>query len=194
MMQGGNAAFDMIKGFRLDDACGGPDTTTTCLHIDKASKYHGTKQITLTGDSTIYNVKIRFRGVTEPTIIGGASNPDPSHTQFAKGGSPSDRTYQTWYLGVSNPAATYYLNAFKSTGHVVYLVDYTETIPMAANAVLKLDIQDDNNHLILNGDTTGINDPSMPNATKKTVAFTDIPGSMANGQFIQLELISVTPQ
>ena len=140
--QTGNAAFDGIKGMRLDDACGGPDTSTTCLHSDKMSKYRAeTKQITLTGNATMYNVKIRFRGVTEPTIINGASNPDPAHTQFAKGGTFQDRTYQTWYFGVSNPSATYYLNAFKQTGHVAYLVDYTETIPMAANAVLKLDIQ-----------------------------------------------------
>jgi len=183
---GTTSACATLDGLRVDDPCGSLLSGNACLHkgktTDDGTPFSAMKAITMGGTTgTTYQVKIHFRGVVEPTHIMSGTPGTPANfltggTRFADGSQES--TYQQWRLTTTNPNQHYYLNAYNSVGlsHVVYLIDYQETIPIAAGATVTLDVYDGNAHEISNT----VNTPPL--------APSGVPGSMSSGQFMQLNV------
>jgi hypothetical protein len=170
-----------LSGLRIDDTCASnPGSSTTCNHV--MNPYHAFKSAAIGGTAgTTYNVTVKIRGAVEPTIINGGSKPDAAHPQFTVGGTPGDPTYQPWFLAVSNPNATYYLNNFGFTNHTIHGIDWQETIPMVAGAMVTLDVRDGNDHEISNTQASG-----------GPIVIAGVPGSMNAGQFVQIDVVSVS--
>ena len=72
---------------------------------------------------------------------------------------------------ISSPAATYYLNNYGFTNHTIHGINWQETIPMAAGAMVTLDVRDGNDHEICN-----------TQAAQGVVTIMGVPGSMNGGQ------------
>ena len=169
---------------RVDDPCSSLLGGNVCLHQGKTSD-NGTPftkmgQLTVGGTpGTMYMVKIRVRGVTEPTHVMGGTAGTP--TQFVTGGSAypnntNEGQYQQWRLTTTVPNKAYFLNVFsEGLSHVVKLLDYSQTIMIGGGSIITLDVNDGNAHQISN---TVNNPPLMP---------TGVPGSMMNGQFVQID-------
>jgi len=178
-----------VDGLRVDDVCGNLLAGNVCLHKGKATDdgtpFSAMKAVTMGGTTgTTYQVKLHFRGVVEPTHIMSGTTGTP--TTFITGGArygdgTQEATYQQWRLTTTNPNQHYYLNAYNAVGlsHVVNLIDYTETIPIAAGATVTLDVFDGNAHAISNT----VNSPPL--------APSGVPGSMNAGQFIQINVDGV---
>jgi hypothetical protein len=184
---GGTAsACAPVDGLRVDDPCGSLLSGNACLHkgktTDDGTPFSAMKAVTMGGTTgTTYQVKIHFRGVTEPTHIMSGTPGTPAN--FLTGGTrypdgSQESTYQQWRLTTTNPNQHYYLNAFNSVGlaHIVELIDYDQTIPIAAGATVTLDVYDGNAHEISNT----VNTPPL--------APSGVPGSMSSGQFMQLNV------
>jgi hypothetical protein len=174
-----------LNGLRIDDTCASPPATgaTTCNHV--MNPYHASKAVTMGGTTgTVYNVIVKIHGVVEPTIINGGSKPDMAGApQFNLGGTPGDPTYQPWFLSISNPQATYYLNNFGFTSHTIHGINWQETIPIAAGAMVTLDVRDANQVEITNTQAAG-----------GVLTFPGVPGSMNGGQFVQIDVVSAVPK
>jgi hypothetical protein len=182
----GSDPWSVIDGLRVDDTCGTLLSGDVCLHAGKASD-NGTPFMTMKAVKmggtvgTTYQVKLRIRGVTEPTHITGGTVGTP--TTFVTGGTrgadgSNDVAYQQWRLTTSVPNQHYYLNVITAgLSHVVNIIDATETIPIGGGSTVTLDVYDGNAHEISN--------TANP---VKTIA--GVPGSMNSGQFIQINVIS----
>lgn len=178
---GGSFSFPVL---RVDDPCGSLLSGNVCLHQGKASD-NGTPfskmaQVTVGGTSgTMYQVKIRVRGVTEPTHVNGGTAGNPAN--FITGGSSyADNTnegqYQQWRITTTVPNQHYYVNVFTANlSHIVKLLDFTATIPIGGGSTVTLDLHDGNAHQISNT----VNNPPL--------APTGVPGSMTSGQFVQVD-------
>jgi len=176
----------------LEDACGAIQSSSTCLHqgktTDDALPFSANKAAMFGGTpGTTYMVKIRIRGIVEPTTITGGTVGTPR--QFVTGGTAKpdngnsgDGAYNQWRLTTTVPNNSYYLNAYPNTGHNIYALDYTETIMIGGGSMVKLDVHDANAHLITNtsGSTGG------PVAVPMGVM------GLANnnvGQFVQVDVV-----
>ena len=94
---------------------------------------------TLSGDpSVLYQIPLRFRGVVEHKSYSGGSQPDAGNPLFRLGGTPSGTSWNIYSLIISNPPQTYYLNNGGDSDFHVYLIDYTETIPVYGGATVTL--------------------------------------------------------
>lgn len=150
--------FDMP--LRLEDACGSIQSSSTCLHQGKTSDdglpFSKMTSVTMGGTpGTMYQVKIRVRGIVEPTTITGGTVGTPR--QFTTGGSAKpdngntgDGAYNQWRLTTTVPNQSYYLNAYANTGHNIYAIDYTQTIMIGGGSVVRLDVHDANARMITN--------------------------------------------
>ena len=177
----GNATLPTI---RLDDTCGSLLGGNVCLHAGKPSD-NGTSfakgvPVTMGGTAGMtYQVKIHVRGVVEATHVQGGTPGTPP--QFVTGGAryadgTNESTYQQWRLTTSVPNASYFLNVYtQGLSHVVYAMDYMETIPIGGGATVTLDVYDANAHAISNT----VNNPPL--------SIAGIPGSMMSGQFVQID-------
>lgn len=185
-----------LQDLRVDDPCAGtPEVTVgaTCDHsMLTGLGFHGETEATLGGvEGTTYDVTFRIRGVVEPTNIVGGTRPDTETfqymdldwrtTPFTIGGAVpgEDADYAQWRIQVSNPEQEYFLNDYQRVGHYIFELDYEVTIPVAANATVTLDATDDNERQILNYEGYAID---------------GIPGSMNFGQFVQINVLAVSPQ
>lgn len=180
-----------LDGLRIDDPCSGSPSTSkgaTCTHV--VNPFHTKKDVTIAGTAgKVYDVVLRIRGVVEPTKVTGGSRSDTTTVTvdsqtfrtfpYTVGGTPGDQTYQPWLLSVSQPAQNYFFNDHGNTAHLTFLLDYQVKIPMAAGAKVTLDVNDANDHEIDNYDKK-----SNPG----------IAGSMNLGQYLQINVVSVTPQ
>jgi len=188
MGSGGSTGTDpwaALDGLRFDDACGTILSGNVCLHADKPSDngtpFMGSKSATMGGTvGTTYQVKLRIRGIVEPTNISGGTVGTPS--TFVTGGNrgadgSNAATYQQWRITTSVPNQHYYLNAISGgLSHVVMVLDEMQTIPIGGGATVTIDVYDGNAHEIANN----ANPP-------KTIA--DIPGSKNSGQFVQINVL-----
>lgn len=125
-----------------------------------------------------YRVTLRFRGVVEGKTYVGGTTVD----YFVRGGVPADDTYNVYALEVSDPPATYYLNAGTSGSGRPFTIDYTADVTMAAGATVTLT-------------TTTIDGVEHKNldAADVPMVVADVPPApdAYDGQFIQMDVVAV---
>jgi hypothetical protein len=129
----------------------------------------------------VFDVTLRIRGVVEQkTIFGGTSD-----GFWNEGGSPQSDDWNTYRLEVSDPAATYYVNAGTSGNAYCDLLDYERTVAVRGGATLTLSMLDSTSCGARNVDSGG--DP---------IYVVDIPPypDAFDGQFVQIDAVSIVPQ
>jgi len=177
-----------LDGLFIDAPCQEPTPTPL---PDEATCDHpaGTQRIeapTVFGgeSSKTYLVTLRVRGIWEPTFIAGGEAPDPE-LPFKIGGDVAEGNaidYQQYFITVSNPAETYWLNDYQYTAHDIHKADYEITIPVAGGADVTVVMNDGNEREISNYPEEIFDDmPPYDQAPTK-------------GQLLQLEVVSVTEQ
>ena len=133
----------------LHDPCTGdyPPQPDTCLHGRLAEK-----PFTFGGrPGVIHDVRLRIRGLFEPTTIEGGETPHPDHPYYKVGGTVSAREWSAWHIEVSNPRQTYWLNHYPKVSHTIYAEDFEATIPVAGGSAVVVRVVDGNDRQIDNG-------------------------------------------
>ncbi len=165
----------------LHDACTGeyapqPDT---CLHTQLLERI-----VTLGGKAgVVYDVRLRVRGLFEPTTIRDGETPDPAHPYYQVGGTIRARDWSAWHIEVSDPKQTYWLNHYPRVGHTIYREDFEATIPMAAGAIVTVRVVDGNDRQMDNAE------PGLPDRMQIIEGVTDTP---LGGQMLRLDVVRVT--
>lgn len=167
----------------LHDECTGPfrPQPDTCSHLQVHEK-----KFQFGGDAGgVYDVKLRVRGIFEPTTIEGGTAPDPDHPYFVVGGKVKTTDWSYWHIEVSEPKQTYYLNHYPSVEHIIYKEDFEATIPVAAGAEVVVRVIDGNTRQIDNGEV-GPKDRQqlIEGVTDKPLA----------GQMLRLDVVDVKPR
>jgi len=165
----------------LHDACTGdyapqPDT---CLHkqlVEKPFTFGGKAGV-------VYNVKLRIRGIFEPTTIGDGEATLPDHPYYKVGGTVRAREWSAWHIEVSEPKQTYWLNHYPKVGHIIYAEDFEATIPVAGGAAVVVRVVDGNDRQIDN------NEPGKPDRMQIIKGVTDTPLA---GQMLRLDVLQVS--
>ena len=165
----------------VHDACTGefapqPDT---CLHqqlIEKAATVGGKAGV-------VYDVRLRVRGLFEPTTIRDGETPDPAHPYYQVGGTIRARDWSAWHIEVSEPKQTYWLNHYPRVGHTIYREDFEATIPMAAGATVTVRVVDGNDRQMDNAE------PGLPDRMQIIEGVTAKP---LDGQMLRLDVVRVT--
>jgi hypothetical protein len=139
------------------------DMTTTTLHGEAGKTYA---------------VTLRFRGVVEQKTYAGGTG---DGYWLAGATAPVDG-YNVYELKVSSPAQVYYLNAGASGMRRVFVIDYTRTIDVDANAMVTLTADPVDGAEIRNTDGMG-HSLAVP-------GIRPYPGAY-DGQFIQVDVLSV---
>ena len=141
-------AVARLDKFFLHDKCTAqfPPQPDTCLH-DRSHE----QSFTIGGKpGTVYEVRLRIRGIFEPTTITGGDTPDPEHPYFKIGGTVSTPDWSQWRIEVSEPKQTYWLNHYPSVGHRIYKEDFEATIAVAAGSTVVIGVTDGNDREIDN--------------------------------------------
>jgi hypothetical protein len=134
-----------------------------------------------------YDITLRVRGVLEPRVYTGGKQ---SGDHFYVGGAPQpESNYNAVSIAVSTPAKTYYLNAADAEGETyeVLNLDYEAVVTAKGGAKITLGLTDLDCRLVRNCQSfDGACTPYAP---------TGVPPAPAgfNGQFVQLDLVSVMP-
>lgn len=123
-----------------------------------------------------YKVTLRFRGVVEPMMY---KNGKMDGDYFYIGGEPNNATYNIYKITVSAPASHYYLNRQDKVGHRIFTIDYTKTIEIDGGATVTFFGDGQNGRLISNFE-------------KLVVADVAPAPKPFNGQFVQIDVVSVT--
>lgn len=164
----------------LHDACTGeyPAQPDTCLHkqlVEKSFAFGGTKGST-------YDVRLRVRGLFEPTTIADGEAPLADHPYYKVGGTIRAREWSAWHIEVSEPKQTYWLNHYPRVGHTIYQEDFEATIPVAAGAAVVVRVVDGNDRQMDN------NEPDRADRMQIIKGVTDKP---LDGQMLRLDVVSV---
>jgi hypothetical protein len=174
------AAAGFHELFMHDDCTGEyPPQPDTCLHqqlIEKPFTFGGTR-------GTVYDVRLRIRGIFEPTTIAGGETPLPDHPYYQVGGTVRAREWSAWHIDVSNPKQTYWLNHYPKVSHTIYAEDFEATIPVAGGASVVVRVVDGNDRQI---------DNSEPGRTDRQQIITGVTDKPLAGQMLRLDVISVT--
>jgi hypothetical protein len=146
------------------------------------------KSFTLDGSvDALYDISMRVRGVLEPRVYTGGTK---SGDHFYVGGAPvSPSNYNAVSITVSSPAQTYYLNLAEGEGEAyrVLNLSYTAVVRAKGGSTLTLKLEDPDCSLVRNCRSfDGACEPYVPTGVPPA------PESF-NGQFVQLDLVSVTP-
>jgi hypothetical protein len=171
------AIASQLQGFRVELPCDVMTTEagvcTTTAAVDKQ-----THPLTVGGDpGTTYDIELRVRGVVEWMTYSGCAA--GTQAPFCIGGTKIDATFNIYSLSVPDPKQTYYFNWGTAIEHAVYTVDYAVTIPMKGKAALTFSVD-------------GQNLKEMANITNLVVpGISPAPQAYA-GQFLQLDVVSVT--
>jgi hypothetical protein len=138
--------------------------------------------------NVLYAVKIRIRGIVEPRTYldksGKIVAPDPKTPAFLADGTPERNGYSVYGIRVSQPARSYWLNAYASVFHAVFVIDYTATINVMGGAELTFLQQEDDNHIIRNGQGKADQRVTIPGLCLDQQPF--------EGNVVQLDVLSVT--
>lgn len=174
----------VVKGLHqllLHDACTGefapqPDT---CLHKQLIEQ-----GVTVGGKAgVVYDVRLRVRGLFEPTTIRDGETPDPAHPYYQVGGTIRARDWSAWHIEVSEPKQTYWLNHYPRVGHTIYREDFEITIPMAAGAKVTVRVVDGNDRQMDNAE------PGLPDRRQVLPGVTE---TVLDGQLLRLDVLRVT--
>jgi len=128
-------------------------------------------------------VRLRIRGLFEPTTIAGGEAPDPAHPYYQVAGIVRARDWSAWHIDVSNPKQTYWLNHYPRVGHKIYKEDFEATIPMAAGGAVTVRVVDGNDRQMDNAE------PGLPDRMQIVAGVTDKP---LDGQMLRLDVRRVT--
>jgi hypothetical protein len=166
----------VLNGLRWEIPCVGTGGGTCSAKVQKP-----TKTATLGGDpNQLYEVTLRFRGVVEyHSYTGGKKD-----GLWYIGGRSNQGSFNVYKLETTKPAQVFFLNADKAGIYRCWAIDYTRKIRVrgGSQVILSADAQDGS--LISNRDDKG-----------KPIVIPGIqpaPNSY-NGQFIQMDVISVVP-
>lgn len=149
----GNDVKVVAAGFHqlfLHDDCTGdyapqPDT---CLHkqlVEKSFTFGGRP-------GQLHDVRLRIRGIFEPTTIADGETPLPEHPYYKVGGTIRAKEWSAWHIEVSEPKQTYWLNHYPRVGHTIYLEDFEATIPVDGGAKVVVRVIDGNDRQIDNAE------------------------------------------
>jgi hypothetical protein len=184
--QGGRGADlkQAAAGFHelfLHDDCTGdyPPQPDTCLHkqlIEKPFTFGGSPGV-------MYDVRLRIRGIFEPTTIEGGETPLADHPYYKVGGTIRANEWSAWHIEVSNPRQTYWLNHYPKVSHTIYAEDFEATIPVVGGAAVVVRVVDGNDRQIDNSE------PGRPDREQIIKGVVDKPLA---GQMLRLDVISVT--
>jgi hypothetical protein len=164
----------------LHDTCTGdyPPQPDTCIHAQLIEK-----PVAIGGKAGIvYDVRLRIRGLFEPTTIREGETADAEHPYYQVGGTVRARDWSAWHIEVSNPKQTYWLNHYPRVGHTIYREDFEATIPMAAGATVTVRVVDGNDRQIDNAE------PGLKDRMQVIDGVTDKPN---DGQMLRLDVVSV---
>lgn len=162
-----------LESLRVELPCRGAHTGDSC----RASR--ATSSRTLDGDvGTTFDVTLRVRGVAEPVIFTGGMSDGP----FYANGTPQPEGYGTFVLTVSEPAASYALNAGVSGPRYCFALDYERTIRVAGGATLTLTGDARDGAEIINRD-----------ASSRPIVIDAVPPAPTafDGQFVQVDVLAV---
>jgi len=146
-----------LDGLFLDVPCAS-DTPTplaqgaTCLH--PGSTQHIERAIQLPGRAgDVYDLTLRVRGIWEPTSI--ASGMRRKDAPFTTGGEVASGdgmpiNYQQYFIRVSKPAQTYWLNDYGYVAHDIHREDYDAIVRVDGAATVTIVMNDGNDHQIAN--------------------------------------------
>ena len=164
--------------FVLHDKCIAENSAQpdTCLHARRHARTFafGMK------DGTMWDVRLRVRGLFEPTTMSGGAAPDPAHPYYYVGGETTTKDYSQWRIHVSSPEQTYTLNHYPAVSHTIYQEDFEIVIPVTGGATVALEAIDGNDRQIDNG-AKGLPDRQQ---VIEGVTKTPPPGQMARLDFI----------
>jgi len=148
----------MLDALFIDAPCA-PNTPTpiakmaTCQH--PGTTQHIDRKLSFGGaPGTSYDVKLRVRGIWEPTFIKGGTRP-LGKLPFTVGGAVATGSgdpinYQQYFITVSEPKQTYWLNDYQYVAHDIHKEDYEATITVSAGASITVSMSDGNDHQIAN--------------------------------------------
>jgi hypothetical protein len=173
----GGAVATVLSGKRIELACTGAGSASYLCTSDPKKDV----PVSLMGNAAdSYDLQLHFRGVVEMSdYTGGDSRQSPMYA----GGMPSGTGRNVYSLTVSDPAKTYYLNS-GATGLYCMLLDYTATLTAKGNATLTLSADP--------GDGQQLTNLSMGGTPIVVPGVPPIDQAFA-GQFIQIDVVSVTP-
>ena len=138
-------------------------------------------------DGKQYSVKLRVRGIWEPTSLSGGQRPDKNPFNIggmvpAGTGSSDPVSYQQYSIAVSSPKQVYWLNDYQYLAHDIHKADYEATLIIGAGADITIKMHDGNERQIANW-TKDYFEGLPP--------YPDAPGL---GQLLHLDVLSVTEQ
>jgi hypothetical protein len=179
-----------LNGLFIDAVCD-PATPTplammaTCLHPMGMQRID--KQVTFGGmPGTTYAVKLRVRGIWEPTKIQDGQRPYDK-VPFTVGGmlppgtgSSDAISYQQYSIQVSEPKQTYWLNDHGYLAHDIHKMDYQATLQIAGGSRVTVTMNDGNEREIANW-TKDYFEGVPPYDTKPSL-----------GQSLRLDVVSVS--
>ena len=177
------AAAKGFDGLFLHDACVGENVAQpdTCLH----ARQHATSFVFGGKLGTTYDVRLRVRGLFEPTTMQGGAVSDPAHPWFYTGGEDRTPDYSQWRIHVSSPQQTYTLNNYPTVSHTIYKEDFEAPIVVAAGATVTVEVIDGNDRQIDNG--------AMGHPDRQQVIEGAVDKPLA-GQMLRLDVVRVQPR
>jgi hypothetical protein len=164
----------------LHDTCTGeyPPQPDTCIHkqlLEKPFTFGGPAGV-------VHQVRLRIRGLFEPTTIAGGETPYPEHPYFQVGGTIRARDWSAWHIEVSEPKQTYWLNHYPKVSHTIYNQDFEVTIPVSSGANVVVRVVDGNDRQMDN------NEAGLPDRMQLIKGVTD---KVMDGQMLRIDVISV---
>jgi hypothetical protein len=170
-----------LDGLFLHDTCTGeyPPQPDTCIHKQLVER-----AVTIGGAAgTVYDVRLRVRGLFEPTTIRDGATPDEAHPYYQVGGTIRARDWSAWHIEVSEPQQTYWLNHYPRVGHIIYKQDFEATIPMVAGATVTVRVVDGNDRQM---------DNAEPDLKDRMQIIEGVTGKVLDGQMLRLDVVRVT--
>jgi len=173
----------VASGFQalvLHDDCTGdyPPQPDTCLHkqlTEKSFTFGGSRDV-------MYDVRLRIRGIFEPTTIADGETPYPDHPYFKVGGTVQARDWSAWHIEVSSPKQTYWLNHYPTVSHTIYAEDFEATIRVAGESAVVVRVVDGNDRQI---------DNNKPGRSDRLRIINDISPTPLPGQMLRLDVVQV---
>jgi hypothetical protein len=130
-----------------------------------------------------YSVNLRVRGVVEVKPYEGGT---ASAGHFQVGGAPKATGINAYGFSVSSPEQTYYINADRGSGTITVALDDLITVPIDAGARIDFFAIDSDCRQLRN-----CVDPAAPSCSPRLVPNIAPYPSAFDGQFAQLDVVSV---